>query len=83
MKTKILITVEGCIIQNISANADIEIVIVDYDNWKDDEQIVSEILSPDTQIKEDEKFHEHLFGADKDLSASRVRAKDRLTDLDY
>jgi len=51
MKAKIIIIVEGGIVQSVHANMDADIIIADYDRKADDpdeEVIVSEILSPDT-----------------------------------
>lgn len=40
MKPKILITVEGGIVQSVNSNTDIEVVIVDYDTANEIEPVV-------------------------------------------
>lgn len=66
---KILITVEGGIVQSICTNLDAQIVVVDYDKHGDERIIVSDKLEPDTIIANDNKFYKELFkknSTDKD-----------------
>ncbi len=76
MKPRILIIVEGGIVQAVHANQDIDIVIVDYDDKSDETCIVSEVLSPDTIIEQSRTFHEELFTIEDE-------AKLPLAKLDY
>lgn len=71
MKTKILITVEGGIVQSvISNNKEIEYVIVDYDLKGDEPVIVGEKTKPE-KLKGD-NFYE-LFTDKKDPVEMEVR----------
>jgi hypothetical protein len=51
MKTKVLIQIEGGIIQAIHANKDMEIVIVDFDLIDIGKNPVDRIMSPDSIIE--------------------------------
>lgn len=64
MKNKILITVEGGIVQNVSTNFEAEIVIVDFDLKSDDPVIVSEKLEPDAVLGQKDKFYEEFYSKD-------------------
>lgn len=62
---KILITVEGGIVQSICASEDVRIMIIDYDlkaDDPDDTVLISEVLYPDVVTKE--SFHETLFNGE-------------------
>ena len=77
-KIKILIIVEGGIVQSVSTNYEAEIVVVDFDKHGDEPVIVSDILSPDSIIGENEKFHEELYKpkmTDKDEEYARLKLK--------
>lgn len=64
MKNKILITVEGGIVQNVSTNFDADIVIVDFDLKNDEPVIVTEKLSPDAIIGPSDNFYEEHYSKD-------------------
>lgn len=52
-KPKIVITVEGGIVQNITTNCEVEIIVIDFDRQSEEETFVTGILEPDTIFKED------------------------------
>ena len=81
-KIKILITVEGGIVQNVCTNnSDCEIVIIDYDDKGDEPVLVSEVLEPDMVINANELFYKKVF---KDpLHPSELLAKEQLKDLKF
>lgn len=79
-KVKILITVEGGVVQNICTNCEAEIVVIDYDRKGDEPVIVSEILSPDSIS--DEKFHTALFSDDQ-MDVDDRFTQNALKDLDF
>lgn len=81
MRNKILITVEGGTVQNVTTNFDAEIVIVDYDSQGDDPVIVSDILEPDTIVPEGELFSKTLF--EGKLHNDVAEAKRKLKDLNF
>lgn len=58
MKPKILIVVEGGIVQSVHADQDIQFVVIDYDSSSDEPVIVGEINEPDTVLKEEDKFYD-------------------------
>jgi hypothetical protein len=78
-KLKILITVEGGIVQSICTNVDADIVVIDYDDKSDDPVLVSEILSPDSIT--DGLMHVELFKGD--LHSSEKIAQEQLKDLNF
>lgn len=79
---KVLITVEGGIIQHVSANCDIKYVIIDYDDQNNDEPVsVSKISQQDCTIKLGSKFHAELFIGK--LSPDEKRAKEALKEIDF
>lgn len=81
MRNKILITVEGGTVQNVTTNFDAEIVIVDYDKQSDERVEVSEVLEPDTIVPEGELFSETLF--EGKLHNDVAEAKRKLKDLNF
>lgn len=53
MQTKILITVEGGIVQCVTSNsADIVVAIVDYDMHNSDEPVLIQVGPPDLIVKD-------------------------------
>ena len=81
-KIKILITVEGGIVQSVCTNnPDCKVVIIDYDDKGDEPVLVSEVLEPDMVINENELFYKKNFKGP--LHASELIAKEQLKDLKF
>lgn len=76
---KILITVEGGIVQNINANIDAKIVVIDYDDKGDDPVYISEIMEPNNIVKDN--FHSELFQGE--IHPSEQIAKETLKELNF
>ena len=79
MKPKILITIEGGVIQSIGSNMDVDIVINDYDNEEED-QIYQYAL--DTVFKDGEA-HKLIEPNGYPLSMAEQLAKEYLKELNY
>ena len=83
MKPKILITMQGGTIQNISASEDMDIAIVDYDLPDHGEPALMGIYGPDYIVK-DRELHEMIDtipGAE--LTPEEARVKEGLKRLHF
>jgi hypothetical protein len=79
---KILITVEGGIVQNVFTDHDAEYVVVDYDDKGDEPVLVSNVRAPEIVVPAGEMFFNSLFNR-KNLHKSEEIAKIQLKQLNF
>ncbi len=79
MKPKVLIIVEGGLIQSIGSNMDVDIVINDYDNEEED-QVYQ--YSVDNKFKDGEA-HKLIEADGYPLSSGEILLKEYLKDLKF
>jgi hypothetical protein len=73
MKTKVLITIEGGIVQSVVSNIqDIEIIIVDYDDHADEPVVIDGPKAPD-HFFVDTKAYRMLYSKHTNKSVQKVR----------
>ena len=56
MKPKILITVEGGIVQDVSSNTDVDIIIIDYDTDNIEEPVILQRGPQDNLFKNGQSY---------------------------
>lgn len=72
---KILITVEGGIVQSICTNFEAQYVVIDYDKHSDEPVLVGEINEPDSVLGVDDKFYDLFKENSTDKDDLYVRKK--------
>jgi hypothetical protein len=81
MKPKVMITVQGGVIQSVNTNVDMDIVIIDYDNLKAGDKL-KDIHAPDYIFKDGEA-HELLQSLTLPLSKEEKQVKKFLKDQKF
>lgn len=82
-KTKVLIIVEGGIVQSVHADSDLEYVVVDYDKHSDDPVLIGGVNTPDTVLGPGEKFYNMYKPAKESTDRDEVFVHESLKKLKF
>lgn len=80
-KDKVLITIEGGIVQSVCTSNNAKIVIIDYDDKGDEPVIVSQATGPDVIVRKGETFYEECFTGK--LHKSEKIAQEKLREMNF